>query len=273
LVPDAALPAQAPAPVWVSNVSALSGKGMWVWEWNQTDGGSADAVVRDATQRGLHQLWVRVADSQSGFYGGAVLDALVGKAHAAGLKIIGWGFPYLYDPVADAGWTAQALSWHDSHGEHIDGFSADIERSTEGVDLTEPRVAIYLGDVRSAAGSRLIVATVYPPTDAISQSGYPYAVMARYVDAFAPMVYWGCTDPATDAARALSRLATLRPVHLIGQAYNMAADGGRTSAPSADEIRSFLDTGLRGGAVGASFWDWQSANDEDWRAIGAFSWR
>ena len=36
------------------------------------------------------------------------------------------------------------------------------------------------------------------------------------------MEYWECVDPGADAVQALERLSTLRPVHLIGQAFNMA---------------------------------------------------
>ena len=33
-------PVTAPAP-WTSHVTAISGKGMWIWEWGSTDGGNA----------------------------------------------------------------------------------------------------------------------------------------------------------------------------------------------------------------------------------------
>ena len=96
---------------------------------------------------------------------------------------------------------------------------------------------------------------------------------ARYVDAFAPMVYWGCVEPGVAADQALSRLSKLAPVHLIGQAYDMAAEGGRLGAPPAAEVARFLDVAHRGGAVGASFWDWQEMTDAEWGALTAFEWR
>jgi hypothetical protein len=246
---------------------------MWVWLWNQTEHGDPSAIVARAVQAGLTQLWVRVADSQSGFYGAGELAALVPPAHAAGLKIVAWGFPYLYDPVGDAGWTAQALAWKTQAGDRVDGFSADIEESTEGVDLTERRAAVYLAAVRREAGNRLLVATVYPPLDKYWSTGqYPYTAMARYVDAFAPMIYWECTDPGADAQQAIARLGSLRPVHLIGQAFSLAGDGGRIPAPSGAEVQRFLDVGRRTGAVGASFWVWQSASAEEWQALAGYPW-
>jgi hypothetical protein len=253
-------------------VAAIDGKGMWVWELPHTEGGDVAAIVRKASAAGLRQIWVRVGDSKDGFYAAANLAALVPAAHRSGIAVIGWGFPYLYDPVADAVWTMDALAWGAPDGAQLDGFSADIERASEGVALSGPRVAAYLETVRRAAGDRLIVATVYPPTNGNWYGDYPYTVMARYVDAFAPMIYWACTDPAADAAAALSRLATLRPVHVIGQAFNLADTGGRIPSPSAAETEWFLHAAQHGGALGASFWVWQSATPEEWAALAAYPW-
>jgi len=274
LVPDAALPpVEAPAP-WTSNLSPITGKGMWIWEWDQTENGQADAIVRQAIDAGLHQLWVRVGDSEDGFYGADELDTLVPAAHAAGLAVIAWGFPYLYDPVGDAGWTAQILAWRSPTGQAVDGYSADIERPSEGVDLTAQRVAVYLQQVRHNGGNRLIVATVYPPSDAYWNGGqYPFTTIAQYVDAFAPMIYWECTDPGADATVDIARLSTLRPVHIIGQAYNMAGEGGRVASPSSAEITEFLEVGRRAGAIGASFWVWQTATVDEWAGVTAYPWR
>ena len=264
-------PVKAPAP-WTSHVAALTGKGMWIWEWDSTDGGHADEIVQQAVSAGLHQLWVRVGDSMNGFYGAEELDSLVPVAHAHGLAVIAWGFPYLWDPVGDAQWTAEILDWRAPGGQQVDGYSADIEEATEGVMLSAQRAAVYLELVRQAAGSRLVVATVYPPTTANWDGGYPYQAMAPYVDAFAPMVYWECTDPGTDVALDVARLSTLRPVHAIGQAFNFAGDGGRTVSPSRAEITEFLSASRRAGALGASFWVWQDATPEEWATVSSFPW-
>ena len=266
------LPAtHAPAP-WASHLGAITGKGMWIWQWSDTDQGNAGQVVSQAVAEGLHQLWVRVGDSQNGFYGAKELDALVPAAHARGIEVIAWGFPYLWDPVGDAHWTAQILDWRGPGAQPVDGFSADIEKPTEGVQLSADRAAVYLEQVRKSAGSRLVVATVYPPSDANWAGGYPYRAMAPYVDAFAPMVYWECTDPGREAALDVSRLSKLRPVHIIGQAFNFAGVGGRTVSPSAAEISEFLAAGQRAGALGASFWVWQEATAQEWDALTKFHW-
>ena len=144
------LPAVTAPARWTSHLAPLAGKGMWIWEWDSTDNGDADAIVQQAVSAGLHQLWVRVGDSQNGFYGAPELDALVPVAHAHGIDVIAWGFPYLWDPVGDAQWTAQILAWRAADGEQIDGYSADLEESTEGVMMSAQRGRLP----RARAGSR-----------------------------------------------------------------------------------------------------------------------
>jgi hypothetical protein len=112
---------------------------------------------------------------------------------------------------------------------------------------------------------------VFRPTDRFWAS-YPYRAIAPYVDAFAPMVYWGCNEPGAAASEAITRLAALRPVHPIGQAYNMADEGGRRVSPSADETWRFLDVAHTGGAVGASFWSWQEISQDEWTTMSQFAW-
>jgi len=273
LVPEDQLPAPVAAPeVLTADVGPVQGKGMWVWKYALTEGGDADAIVQRAREAGLRQLWVRVGDSRSGFYGADILSSLVPKAHQAGLAVVGWGFPFLHDPVDDARWSAEALAWRGPGGVALDGFSPDIELATEGVVLTERRARVYLGLVRQAAASRLVVATVYRPTDRLWTGSYPYTAIAEYVDAFAPMVYWGCAEPGAATAEALERLSRLRPVHVIGQGYDAGIDGGRPGAPSAEETVRFLDVARRQGAIGASFWVWQYIDDEQWEAMSSFPW-
>ena len=270
-MPEADLPEPLPPSAGAADLAPLEGKGMWLWKYHQSEGGDAAAIVERAVGAGLSQLWVRVGDSRDGFYAAEVLADLVPRAHARGLAVIGWGFPYLFDPVGDARWTAEALAWRAPDGATLDGFSPDVERSSEGVALTERRARVYLGLVRQAAGSRLVVATVYRPTDA-SWAAYPYAALAPYVDAFAPMVYWGCTEPGQAATQAIERLTTLRPVHLIGQGYDMGPEGGRAGPPSPEETTRFLDVGRRAGAAGASMWVWQSMGPDQWSALAAYPW-
>ncbi len=272
LVPEDQVPAPpAPASARTAAAPVLGGRGMWIWQWGRTEGGDLGAVVRRAKAAGLSTLWVRVGDSKSGFYGAQYLDGLVPLAHQAGLKVVGWGFPFLGDPVGDAAWTSQVLGWQ-KDGQRLDAFSPDLETASEGVVVTDKRIATYMGLTRQAMAGRPLVATVYNPTD-LQWAKYPYTVVASYADAMAPMVYWGCRDPGADVQRAVRRLATFGlPVVPAGQSYNMAGEGGRVGNPTGPETLRFLREAQQSGAAGAAFWVWQETSAEQWQAISSYRW-
>jgi hypothetical protein len=271
LVPESALPTPPAAAPRVTDLAVLSGKGMWIWQLNATSGGRVDAIVAQAVAAGLRQVWVRVGSSLDGFYGASFLNTLVPALHRAGVAVIGWGFPYLYDPVGDVTWTTQALAWRASQGDQLDGWGADIETASEGTALSGKRAATYLGELRPHMGGRPLVAIVYSPTD-YWMGHYPYPAMAPYIDAFAPMLYWGCVEPGADATQALQHLGGLAPLHLIGQAFDLGPYGGRDGSPTGAEIARFLDVARRGGATGASFWVWQYMTAPEWAAVGSYRW-
>ncbi len=264
VVPEADLPVPTPPPARHVNLAAVTGKGMWltIWPGESID---AAAVVATARAAGLHQLWIRTGSSHDGFYGAPLLRALVPVAHAAGIDVIAWDFPTMSSPTLDARRAAEAAALG------VDGFSPDIETAAEGTYLTARRVADYLALVRAALGDLPIIATVPRPLAGVTSS-YPYAAEAPYVDVFAPMVYWSCTEPGAALTAAIAPLIKLRPVAPIGQDYNMASEGGRHGLPSAQEIWRFLDVARRAGALGASLYDLEAGGTQDLLALSRYPW-
>lgn len=263
-VPEVDVPiVKPPAPRRVA-LAPISGKGMWLTTWSgQTV--DVDAVVSEASAAGLQELYVRTGSSTDGFYGGPLLRALVPVAHRAGISVVAWDFPTLSDPALDAERAADAFA------SGADAFSPDIEEAPEGTYLTARRVADYLSLVRRDAGDRPVIATVPRPLGP-GPFTYPYATEAPFVDAFAPMVYWSCTEPGTAVSVAIAALSKLRPVAPIGQDYNMASEGGRVGLPSGREIWRFLDVSMRLGAIGASLYDLESGGRPQLQALSAYPW-
>lgn len=258
------MPLVGPPPPRQVDLSPISGKGIWltVWPGSRLN---APAVVATARSAGLHQLWVRTGGSENGFYGRAVLRELVPAAHAAGISVIAWDFPNLSNPAADAARAALAFRMG------ADAFSADIEAAAEGTHLSARRVRYYLSLVRRVAGNRPVIATVPRPTS-YWLANYPYSAEAPFVDAFAPMVYWSCTEPGEAVDQAMVALSRLRPVAPIGQDFNMGPVGGRPGLPSPREIWRFLDVAHRLGAVGASLYDLESGGQAQFHALAEYPW-
>jgi hypothetical protein len=263
-VPEAAVPLVGPPPPRRVNLSAISGKGIWltVWPGSRLD---ATGVVAAARSAGLRQLWLRTGSSQNGFYGSATLRELVPVAHAAGISIIAWDFPTLSNPAADAARAALAFR------SGADAFSPDIETSAEGTYLTARRVRYYLSLVRGIAGNRPVIATVMRPT-AYWVENYPYGAEAPFVDAFAPMVYWSCTEPGAAVDEAVNVLSRWRPVAPIGEDYDMGSEGGPPGLPSPQQIWRFLDVAHHLGSIGASLYDLETGGPAQFRALAEYPW-
>ncbi|HLF40794.1 MAG TPA: peptidoglycan-binding domain-containing protein, partial [Acidimicrobiia bacterium] len=240
------------------------GKGMWLHQLSHV--GSAASVVKRAQAAGLTHVYLRVGSSKKGFYGQDELNRLLPAAHAAGIKVIGWDFPYLFDPLADADRSAAAINYATPDGHRMDGFSADIETASEGVNLTPEGALAYGARLRELVGPDYpLIATVPRPSP---KRWFPFQEATQHFDAIAPMVYWMNRDPAADAAQALVDLAPFaKPVLLIGQAYDGGPEGGPAGPPPKDALIRFMDTALARGALGVSFWVWHHATAEHWSAI------
>ncbi|MDT7539490.1 MAG: hypothetical protein QOI82_3075 [Actinomycetota bacterium] len=263
-VPDAALPKTLPPIAKATSLDAITGKGIWITNWAKDDV-DAVAVVKKAKAAGLTSIWVRTGGSRQGYYGGRVLPTLVPAAHRAGLKVVAWDFPFLSDPVSDV------VRAHKALAAGVDAFAPDIETAGEGTHASSRRVALYLSMVRSIAGGRPIAATV-PRSTPKNLKSFPYAAFAPYADVFVPMVYWSCNEPGLVTVKSIRQLGHWLPVAPVGQAYDMADDGGRAGLPTRAETWRFLDSARRAGAVGASLWTIETIGKAQWSALSAYPW-
>lgn len=269
--PATTAPAQVAPPAAPVQVAAPKpilplGKGMWLYQLSMSEGGDANKVVNKAKSLGLTHLYTRLGSSKKGFYAQNELDKLLPVAHAAGIKVIGWDFVYLTDPMADALRSKAEIDYTTPDGHKIDAFSADIETDAEGVDLTAEAAAAYGAKLRELAGPNYpLIATVPRPSP---KRWFPFAEATAAFDAIAPMVYWQNRDPATDVAGAIDYLAQFnKPIMPIGQAYNGGPEGGPDRDPPKEQLVDFLNTAHAKGAVAVSFWVWNQAKPHQWEAI------
>ena len=117
-----------------------------------------------------------------------------------------------------------------------------------------------------------VIATVLRPTSYWLEN-YPYGAEAPFVDAFAPMVYWACTEPGAAVDEAVTVLSRWRPVAPIGQDYNMGPEGGPPGLPTPKEIWRFLDVARRAGSIGASLYDLETGGPAQLQALAAYPWK
>jgi hypothetical protein len=256
---DPVIPPGAPAAL-------PKGKGMWLHYLRQAAGNDPNALVAKARETGLSHVYLRLGSSKDGFYGQADLDRLLPVAHAAGLRVIGWDFPYLFDAEADANRAVAEIAYATPGGHHIDAFSSDIETRHEGVNISVPVADTYSRRLRELVGPKYpLIATIPRPR---YNRGYPFAEIARQFDAVAPMVYWLGRDPVAEVEQAVTDLVGLgKPVMPVGQAYDAGPEGGPPGPPPKEHLVRFIQAAQTRGVTTYSFWVWHTATPDQWAAI------
>jgi hypothetical protein len=274
--PPAAAPpaAPGPGPVPAADQAPLdparlpAGKGMWIWLPEHSDGGDPAALVARAKAVGLSHVFVRTGSSWMGFYAQSFLDRLLPVAHAAGLKVYGWDFPNLRDWKVDAERALAAIHHTTPDGHRIDGFAADVETRSEGVNLTGAGALAYGTYLRQGVGRGYPLIACVPRMLDLVRHRYPYRDVVAQFDAIAPMVYWMARDPVADVSQAIDYLRQFgKPLMPVGQTFDGGPEGGPPGHPPRDAVLGFIAASAAKGATAVSFWSWQHASQENWDAI------
>ena len=243
------------------------GKGMWLYVPEQIEGGNVQALVARAQAVGITHVYVRTGSSRMGFYAQDYMNRLLPAAHAGGIRVYGWDFPYFDNWQDDVNRAVAAITYVTPDGHRLDGFSADIETRSQGVKVTPESARAYGAGLRRAVGANYpLIATVPRPSPKLVT--YPFAEVVESFDAIAPMVYWLNRQAGPDAAEALTALKVFnKPLMPVGQAYNGGPEGGRPEVPRRSELHEFMHVSDQFGATAVSFWSWQHADAQAWDAI------
>jgi hypothetical protein len=239
-----------------------SGTGMWIYEWNKSNGGNAASVVARAKSAGLTHLFVRTGSTHDHYTGGPVLHQLLPATAHTNIKVIAWDFPELKNPKKDAWRLAYAAyaDWH-SNGPHVAAVAPDIETRAEGTHSSGLRVAIYLATLRKLLPRNVAILTTVPWPSSSRVGRYPYKAVAARSDALLPMAYWYDNSPTQVTATSISFLRRYgRPVEPVGQGYD-----GKLDVPSIPhnnlrkQMPMFFVTARKLGVSAVSIWSWQAA--------------
>lgn len=259
---------QSPASATDRAVAATSGKGQYLYRMENI--GTPAQVVEKARAAGLKHLVIRASNPVDGFYVKATLEQLLPLAHAAGIAVVAYDGPSLEDIPSDVARAKSVIDFQTTSGHRIDALGSDIER-TRAPNLDRPRAAEYAELLRAAVGPNYpLVAIVMNPN--YHESWYPFAELARGFNVMSPMDYW--TGVTGDGAEFVSKSVKLLekyglPVSVIGQAYPMEGSG---SYPSSQAAQGAMAAAKDSGAVGISWWSWETTTDWHWDIITRFAW-
>jgi hypothetical protein len=277
--PDPATHTVKGKPVW----APVAGKGMWFTNYftRHTD---VTKLVAAAKAAGLTHLYAEVAITRFGFYAPISLDRLLPAAHAQGIAVIAWVYPTLENVADDIRMSVRVARYVTPSGDRPDGLATDVEEV-----MDSGSVYTYGQLLRGLLGpDELLVNSAMHP---FTHAGYPYAAVAASWNVMAPMDYWHSSAHRTYAAADVVRFVTISivtiraamlaagvsspiPIEELGQMYDMYSDDGAGTAynPSGAEITADLTTARSLGCIGASYFEWQTATQEQWQALSAFVW-
>ena len=202
----------------------------------------------------------------------ALLGGLLRRAHADGLRVVGWYAPAFADPAADL---QRLLAMRDFRwaGQGFDGLAVDIEW-TAGVPDVARRNQILVDlsrRLRSATAAPLGAIVMAPVVlDVVNRRfwpQFPWRAIAPYYDAWLPMDYW--TDRTVssgyrDAYRyTTDNISRLRSDLGIPNAA-VHAIGGVGGSSSGTQYVRFAAAAHSQGAIGLSVYDYRVTGPAVW---------
>jgi hypothetical protein len=247
-----------------------TGTGMWLHEFDRTQGGNGRAIVQRARAAGLTHLFVQTGSTQRGPIGSPALRQILPATRGTGIRVIAWDFANLRNPEADARRLAMAARFRCGGCPRIAAVAPDIETAAEGTRINGSNVIRYYDELRHWLPRDVSILATVPWPSEVRRGRYPYASTARRADAILPMAYWYNRSPAAVTAQSMAYFRTFhKPVMPVGQGYD-----GRLDAPylAPDphpylSVRSFLLTAKQWGARSVSLWSWQTTGNPQWRAL------
>ncbi|MHB1138066.1 MAG: hypothetical protein ACYC2O_03860 [Microthrixaceae bacterium] len=284
LVAGACDPAPPPAPASPDPVRAITFKGLGVWwdvyDWsptftkNRQKLGVAD--VERLARNGVQTLYIQTATFR---HPDVILDpwvlrAILDRAHAHGIRVVGWYLPEFTDPAYDL----DRLVAIGRFG--FDGIGIDIESTANGDVAARSRNLIVESTFIRGMFPNLPMAAI-PVTPVIWEElnrgwwpNFPYQELVPLYDAWMPMAYWSyrfCSftdwyDAYRYTYESVARLKALtrRPdlaVHPIGgeATPDVCKSGPRAGqtppATTAADLNRMNAAMIDSGAIGGSIYD------------------
>lgn len=252
----------------------LNGKGFFIWQVKNCEGGDPEAIAAKAQAANLSHVVLKIADTTFAFgFDRANKDItapVVEALRRRGIQVWGWHYVKGDNPEAEAHIAVQRVQQL-----RLDGYVIDAEGEYK-TPAKAPAAEKYMTILRSALDNLPIGLSSYRYPS--FHKDFPWAAFLEQCDFNMPQVYW---EQAHNADVQLQRSVTefsrpdlvgfVRPVVPTGSAYG---SGGWRSTP--DDLRRFLAKAreLQLAAANAYSWDWAASpgNTDLWDAVAGFEW-
>lgn len=251
----------------------LRGKGYFIWQLQNCEGGSARAIASKAKQAGLTHVLIKIADGANWAYNidrtrdVDLVPPVATALKSAGIQVWGWHYVRGDNPLGEA-----RLGANRARTLGLDGYVIDAEREYKG---SGKKVAAqrYAQELRRLLGGMPIALSSYRYPRIHHE--LPYAELLAVCDYAMPQVYFEqAHDPDVQLRACLDQYLNLpnaRPVVPTFPTYSVS--GWR---PSPAEVRLALSTAKALGLPAANAWSWDYASrpgyQDLWQAVAAFEW-
>jgi hypothetical protein len=254
---------------------AFRGVGTWVDIYDARLLAHPDVIVQRSVAAGVRTIYIETGNFRQGadVVNRTAILQVIRRAHASGIRVVGWYLPGLVRPKLDRRRLIAAARL--GRGSvRFDAIAFDIEASNvKKVNLRNRRLIWLANQVRAAVGKRVPIGAIIPSPPGMRLvphywPRFPYGALAARFDAFLPMCYFTYRGTAPSFVRRYTsdcvqmiRDATGNPdvaVHVIG------GIAGRAPAPAFD---GFVAGAADAAPIGISFYSLDQTTPLEFRKL------
>ena len=232
----------------------LDGKGMWIWQIKNCEGGDLGAIVAKAQAAHLSHVIIKVADGTG--YGPSTEPAkypkLVRRLQDVGIQAWVWQYVYANHPTAEAEWGARL-----ANKVGADGFVIDAEVEYKGkysrADTYATVLRSHLDDDIPIALSSYYLPSYHPTI--------PWKQFLAVCDLNMPQIYWCSHSPVWAVQKSIVENRKFGvPVFPTIGGHTRIWHRANTQKLAIAEIAKF-------GLLGFNVWSWQHMGKARWNYL------
>ena len=259
-----------------ADATVFGGLGTWV---DIYDGGVFRSPERSASlmaARGIETVWVETANynARTDVVRPKELGRFVDALHARGVRAVAWYLPGHLKHTLDIRRGLAMLSFRTPTGGAFDGIALNIEgTSLRNATVRSQRAVALTRAVRMVSGEMPLAIVPVDPRALERRPSrwprFPWAGLAKEVDAIAPMIYTGSSFRGLRShVRLCHALAPARPQAHAYPEVPIHVAGGVADRMGSEELAGFVAAVDDDGAtIGVSLYDWDTMTSTAWRAI------
>ena len=235
-----------------------------------------EATAARIASRGVKTVWAETANyrASADVVQQARLGRFVEALHGHGIRVVAWYLPGHLNHGLDLRRARAMLSFRTPSGQAFDGIALNIEGTKlRNVALRSQRAVHLTRHIRREAGETPLAIIPFNPRGLerrpTTWPRFPWAELAKSVDAFVPMAYTGGAYTGFDATYGyVTRAIRLLRTHTQNPDVAIHVAGGVADRMGPEELAGFAAAVEDdGNTIGVSLYDWETTPASAWRVL------